>query len=288
MSTEGPSLVGQQFLDRYEIRDEIGRGVFGIVYRGWHKQMDKTIAIKVLYQNVEADETGFKRFHREAQSASQLTHPNIVKIYDFGVSQEGQPFIVMDCVPGLNLADILEAEGKLDYRRAIPIFLQTCDALNHLHSHGFLHRDIKPDNIILNDTAFQKDFLTLIDFGIAKKIKEPKNLKLTAEGTVVGTPAYMSPEQVMGRELDNRSDIYSFGVLMFYVLSGKLPIKGGNPVETMTKHVQEDPPTIAEVCPEVKIPHALDIVLKTALKKDPGLRQNSMKDVALQLKAILG
>lgn len=287
MPNDGPSLVGEQFLDRYEIRAEIGRGVFGVVYRGWHKQMDKAIAIKVLYQNVEADETGFKRFHREAQAASTLTHPNIVKIYDFGVSEEGQPFIVMDCVPGLNLSDILETEERLTPERAIPIFLQTCDALGHLHSHGFLHRDIKPDNIILNDTAYQKDFLTLIDFGISKKIKEPKSLKLTAEGTVVGTPAYMSPEQVMGRELDSRSDIYSFGVLMFYVLSGKLPIKGGNPVETMTKHVQEDPPTIAEACPGLRISTALNMVLKTCLKKDPSLRQNSMKEVAKQLKACL-
>lgn len=287
MAADGPLLVGQQFLDRYEIRGEIGRGVFGVVYRGWHKQIEKPIAIKVLYQNVEADETGFKRFHREAQSASTLTHPNIVKIYDFGVSEEGQPYIVMDCVPGLNLSDILDAEGRLTPERAIPIFLQTCDALNHLHSHGFLHRDIKPDNIILNDTAYQKDFLTLIDFGIAKKIKEPKNLKLTAEGTVVGTPAYMSPEQVMGKELDNRSDIYSFGVLMFYVLSGRLPIKGGNPVETMTKHVQEDPPSIDEACPGLRIPTALNMVLKTSLKKDPSLRQKSMKEVEKQLRACL-
>ena len=287
MSTEGPSLVGEQFLDRYEIRAEIGRGVFGIVYRGWHKQMDKAIAIKVLYQNVEADEIGFKRFHREAQFASTVIHPNIVKIYDFGVSEEGQPFIVMDCVPGLNLNDILETEQRLPPERAIPIFLQTCDALGHLHEHGFLHRDIKPDNIILNDTAYQKDFLTLIDFGIAKKIKEPKNLKLTAEGTVVGTPAYMSPEQVMGKELDVRSDVYSFGVLMFYVLSGKLPIKGGNPVETMTKHVQQDPPNIHDVNPEVKLSSALNMVLKTALKKNPKERQSSMKELARQLKACL-
>ncbi len=287
MSTEGPSLVGQQFLDRYEIRAEIGRGVFGIVYRGWHKQMDKPIAIKVLYQNVEADETGFKRFHREAQFASTVVHPNIVKIYDFGVSEEGQPFIVMDCVPGLNLNDILETEQRLSQERALPIFLQICDALGHLHNHGFLHRDIKPDNMIINDTAYQKDFLTLIDFGIAKKIKEPKNLKLTAEGTVVGTPAYMSPEQVMGRELDIRSDIYSFGVLMFFVLAGKLPIKGVNPVETMTKQVQQDAPSIHEVCPEVRISPALNMVLKTALKKDPRDRQASMKDLAMQLKACL-
>ncbi|MBK9142065.1 MAG: serine/threonine protein kinase [Candidatus Melainabacteria bacterium] len=285
MADSKSQLVGSIISDRYEVHEEIGRGIFGAVYEGFHRQMEKPIAIKVLFQQVEADDTGFKRFHREAQAASVLNHPNIVKIYDFGVSDTGRPYIIMDRVEGQNLKDILLKEGRMEATRALPVFLQICDALAHLHEHGFLHRDIKPDNIILHDTAFQKDYATLVDFGIAKKINEPKNRKLTMEGTVVGTPAYMSPEQVMGKKLDNRSDIYAFGVLMYVVLTSKLPISGGDAIETMTKQVTDNPIDIGRACPGIKIPKGLEMIINKALSKSPQDRQKSMRELYQQLKA---
>ncbi|MBZ0185865.1 MAG: serine/threonine protein kinase [Candidatus Obscuribacterales bacterium] len=280
-------LVGSLISDRYEVHKEIGRGIFGAVYAGFHRQLEKPIAIKVLFQQVEPDDTGFKRFHREAQAASVLSHANIVKIYDFGLSENGRPFIIMDKVDGENLKDILLREGRMEVPRALPIFLQVCDALSHLHENGFLHRDIKPDNIILHDTAFQKDYATLVDFGIAKKINEPKNRKLTMEGTVVGTPAYMSPEQVMGKKLDNRSDIYAFGVLMYVVLTSKLPISGGDAIETMTKQVTDQHIDISRACPGLKITKALEMIVNKSLNKLPSERQKSMKELHQQLTACL-
>jgi|AGTN01.3.fsa_nt_gi Serine/threonine protein kinase len=281
------ALIGTVISDRYEIVSEIGKGIFGTVFKGRHRQMDKPIAIKVLFQQVENDDIGFKRFKQEAQAASGMTHPNIVKIYDFGVFKDGRPYIVMDFIEGENLREILKRETRLPAPRALPIFFQLCDALAHLHRSGFLHRDIKPDNVILHDTRFQKDFATLVDFGIAKRILEPNSKKLTMDGTVVGTPAYMSPEQILGHKLDERSDVYAFGVLMYTVITGVLPIKGENSVETMTMHVNAPPLEFAQACPGIRIPPALQFILKTTLKKRPEERQRSMDQLYCELKACM-
>lgn len=286
MTLSTSALIGTVLSDRYEITSEVGRGIFGVVFKGWHLQMDKHVAVKVLFQAVEPENTGYQRFKREAQSASSLHHPNIVKIYDYG-EKEGRPYIVMDYIEGRNLKEILKEETRLPSERAVPIFIQLGSALSHLHKAGFLHRDIKPDNVIVQDTPYQKDFITLVDFGIAKQIQEPSHKKLTMDGTVVGTPAFMSPEQILGQDLDQRSDIYAFGVFMYTVVTGVLPIRGKDSVDTMKKHVTDEPLEFSRACPGVRIPLSLQIVLRKTLKKVPAERHQTMDELLKELEACI-
>ncbi len=286
MKLSTQTLIGTVLSDRYEITSEVGRGIFGIVFKGWHKQLEKPVAVKVLYQEVEAENTGFQRFKREAEAAAALHHPNIVKIYDYG-EKDGRPYIVMDYIEGKNLKEVLKDNIRLPSERAVPIFLQICDALSHLHNAGFLHRDIKPDNVILQDNPHHKDFVTLIDFGIAKQLNEPSHKKLTMDGTVVGTPAFMSPEQILGHKLDARSDIYAFGVFMYTVITGVLPIRGKDSVDTMKKHVTDQPLEFSRACPGVRIPLSLQIVLRKSLNKNPIERHQNMDELYKELEACL-
>ncbi len=283
------TLTGQVLMNRYEVQEEIGRGALGIVYKGWHRQIDKPIAIKVLFQETGQNETGFLRFQREAESASKISHHNVITIFDFGLSEDKFPFLVMDYIKGRNLRDEIKREGGLDVERAVPIFLQICDGMQHAHRKEILHRDLKPDNIVLTDFGGNPDFVKIVDFGIAKMMDEQRlsKRKLTMEGQVVGTPAYMSPEQIMGRPLDPRSDVYTMGVLMFNALTGVLPILGGNSTETMTKHVTNDPLDFARATKRM-VPLPLQAVILTALSKFPENRQQSMDDLAQDLRRSTG
>ncbi len=284
------SLVGAILADRYEIISEVGRGALGVVYMARHLVMEKTVAVKVLFGEVEKDETNFLRFQREAQAASSMSHPNIVVVYDFGISQNQTPFLVMDYVEGVNLKDVLQRHGKLPVERAVQIFTQMASALEHAHSKGILHRDIKPENVVLMRTAWNPEFVKLVDFGIAKYVNEPAKMskKLTMDGEVLGTPAYMSPEQILDGKLDSRSDIYCLGVLMYNTISGQLPILGNTASDTMSKHITDIPPDLAESCPGVKVPHKLSRTIMKALKKHPQDRHQTMRELLIELENYSG
>jgi len=281
------SLVGVVLADRYEIISEVGRGALGVVYKAHHLVMDKTVAVKILFGEVDVnkDETNFLRFQREAQAASSMSHPNIVTVYDFGISENSTPYLVMDFVEGINLKDVLNRHQRLPVERAVAIFSQMCSAMEHAHAKGILHRDIKPENVVLLKTSWSPEFVKLVDFGIAKYVNEPKNnaKKLTMDGQVLGTPAYMSPEQVMGDRLDPRSDIYCMGVLMYHTITGKLPILGSTSADTMARHITDQPPDFGVVCPSVKIPFKLQRTILKALKKHPQDRHQSMKELFIEL-----
>ncbi|MFA6208274.1 MAG: serine/threonine-protein kinase [Candidatus Obscuribacterales bacterium] len=284
------SLVGAILADRYEIICEVGRGALGVVYKARHLVMEKTVAVKVLFGEVQKDETNFLRFQREAQAASSMSHPNIVVVYDFGISQNQTPFLVMDFVEGTNLKDVLQRHGKLPIERAVAIFLQMASALEHAHSKGILHRDIKPENVVLMHTAWNPEFVKLVDFGIAKYVNEPSknSKKLTMDGEVLGTPAYMSPEQILGNKLDARSDIYCLGVLMYHTISGSLPILGINAAETMSLHVTDMPKDLAEACTSMKVPHRLSRTIMKTLKKHPQDRHQTMRELLIELENYRG
>ncbi len=277
------SLIGCTIADRYLIEHEIGSGALGKVYRARHKVLDRPVAVKVLFEDLKGNENSFLRFQREAQAASSLNHPNIVTVFDFGLQDNSYPFLVMDYLEGDNLKDVILKCGRLPLPRAFPILIQIAEALAHAHSRGILHRDIKPDNIILLQTNVCKDLVKIVDFGIAKKINERKSEKLTMDGQVVGTPAFMSPEQILNAHLDARSDIYSFGVLAFNLVTGVLPIIGKTPVETMSGHVSNEPLSLVAACPGVSFPQSLQEILKKMLKKYPEDRHKSMDDVKLEL-----
>lgn len=285
--TDAP-LVGQILAGRYEVVREIGRGALGIVYKGKHRILDRTVAIKVLFGGVHNDFSAQERFKREAQATSQLSHPNVVTIFDFGITPDQLPYIVMDYVNGETLQHLITRLGRLQSRRAVPIFIQICDGMAHAHSRGIIHRDLKPENVILTRDYANEETVKIVDFGIAKRFMDEGERKLTAEGQVVGTPAYMSPEQIMGaRRIDARSDIYSMGCLMFTTLTGTLPISGANSVETMAKHVANEPMDVGAACPEAQIPIALQDLLMRCLKKFPEERPQSMMDLKMHLENLL-
>ncbi|HEY9676904.1 MAG TPA: serine/threonine-protein kinase [Drouetiella sp.] len=286
MSLAQASLIGATIADRYIIEDEIGAGALGVVYRARHKVLERPVAVKILYEDLKGNENSFLRFQREAQAASSLNHPNIVTIFDFGLQDNSYPYLVMDYLQGENLKDLIQRQGRVPLDRAFPILMQIADALSHAHTKGILHRDIKPDNIILQQSNVSKDIVKIVDFGIAKKINERKNEKLTMEGQVVGTPAFMSPEQILNGHLDARSDIYAFGVLTFNLVTGVLPIIGRTPVETMSNHVSAEPLTLAQACPGVAFPSLLQDFLKKIMKKFPDERHKTMEDVKHELQFI--
>ncbi len=263
-----------------EFLEVIGSGANGLIYKVRHPLLDKVVAVKMLHSHL-VSEQAMMRFHREAKAASNLSHPNIIVIHDFGVSKHGQPYMIMDFVEGQTLADRIDKQGPLPVGYAIPIFTQICDALQHAHDKGTLHRDIKPNNMMLTELDRDIPTLKILDFGLAKVIhpdgKESKHL--TRTGETVGSPLYMSPEQCQGVELDRRSDIYSLGCVIYECLTGSPPHIGDTAVTTMFKHLNDAPPSLKEGSLGVDFGEELEEIVATMLAKEPDDRFQSMRDV---------
>jgi eukaryotic-like serine/threonine-protein kinase len=277
-------LLGTTLAGNYEIQEVIGHGGMGVVYKARHALMDRIVAIKMLQAQLISDSMSVKRFQQESQSASRISHPHVITVYDFGISPSGQPFIVMDYLQGISLADIIKEDGQIGVERSIKILSQACDALDHAHKMGVIHRDVKPTNFVLINYDDEKDFVKVVDFGVAKLMNEtPDGQRLTQAGEVCGSPVYMSPEQCTGGELDQRSDIYSMGIVIYETLTGKLPILGKTMVDTMSKHISEMPPTFAQARPDLYIPERLEQVVFKALAKDPNDRHQSMDELRIDL-----
>ncbi|HNB14507.1 MAG TPA: serine/threonine-protein kinase [Candidatus Obscuribacter sp.] len=282
-STLGP---GHIFAGQYEILSILGKGGMSVVYRARHRLMDRIVAIKVLQGDAEA--IAIERFKQEAKSASLLNHPNIISIYDFGIFGE-QAYLVMDCLEGKTLADVLETEGHLNADRAVKLFRQACLALENAHKHGVIHRDLKPSNICLVPDENGHEHLKIVDFGIAKLMNKTglQQLQLTQTGEVFGSPLYMSPEQCTGKSLDNRSDIYSLGCLMYESLTGKPPIVGSTAYETMALHVSGKPEPFSKAAPELKIDPSIEALVFRCLEKRPIDRYQSAAEILSDLPTIL-
>jgi len=278
-------MIGTCLMGKYDIIDVIGHGGMGVVYKGRQVLMERVVAIKMLQSQHIADSMSVKRFHQEGKASSKLNHPHVITVYDFGVTpSSGQPFIVMDFLHGISLADLIKNEGQVGVERSIKILCQSTDALDHAHRMGVIHRDLKPSNIMLIDYEDEKDYVKVVDFGVAKLITAGgEQQKLTQMGEVCGSPVYMSPEQVQGLELDNRSDIYSMGVVIYETLTGRLPILGKTMVETMSKHITEMPPRFNEIRPDLYIPERLEAVVFKALAKNTADRHQTMADLMRDL-----
>ncbi|HEX4467995.1 MAG TPA: protein kinase [Gemmatimonadaceae bacterium] len=250
------AAVGPQ----YEIDGEIGRGGMSVVYRGRDRRLNRPVAIKVLPPELAHDLAIRTRFTREAQTSAQLSHAHIVPIFDVG-EREGLAFIVMAIVNGGNLAMLLTREPRQPIDEVRRLLSEIADALAYAHLRGVIHRDVKPDNILLDETTGRA---MVTDFGIARAIEA--SARLTVTGIAVGTPAYMSPEQAIGdREIDGRSDVYSLGVLGYQMLTGRLPFNAGNSMALLLKHVSETPPAITELRPDA--PRSLREAIERALAK---------------------
>lgn len=282
-------LIGTKLAGKYEILSVLGTGGMGVVYKGRQDVMDRIVAIKMLQSHHLNDSMSVKRFQQEGRATCKLNHPHIITVYDFGISQQtGQPFIVMDYLQGVPLSDIIKQEGQVSVERALKIFSQASDALGHAHKQGIIHRDLKPSNIVLISYDGDKDFVKVVDFGVAQIMEDAQgstenHQRLTQMGEVCGSPVYMSPEQCQGHKLDQRSDIYSMGIVMYETLTNRLPLLGRTMVETMRKHIEDPPPPFSEVRPDLYIPERVEAVILKALAKRPEDRHQSMEHLVNEL-----
>jgi len=281
------SLIGTVLGGRYEIEERIGGGAMGEVYKAKHRLMKRQVAIKMMHPQTISGASALKRFQKEAEMASALNHPNILTVHDFGVSDDGSPYLVMNYLEGKSLTDLIENNGHLDVQRSLHIFRQLCQGLGHAHEKGVIHRDLKPSNIMLVTLDQDEDFVQILDFGIAKQLTpETSADSLTRTGEVFGSPHYMSPEQCRAQPVDARSDIYALGCVMYRVLTGMPPLMGGDLVECLYKHVNEMPAPFSQMCPEYNLPSDLEAVVFKAMAKKPDDRYQSMADLKAGLESI--
>ncbi|MDX2106437.1 MAG: protein kinase [Candidatus Melainabacteria bacterium] len=276
------SAFPDEITQRYSIKGIIGAGGMGQILRAFDPNLNIDVAIKILH-NLDSEITAI-RLQREAIAAGKLSHPNITRIYDFGLTSNNVPFIVMEFLDGEILSDVLGERGPLPVEETIDIFKQICNGLEHAHKNGIVHRDLKPSNIIVVKDVSGKQVVKILDFGLAQL--ENAEQKLTAFNTTVGSPAYMSPEQVCALEVDSRSDIYSLGCLLFETLTGVLPLKGGTPIETMTMQRDLAPPLISDASAGGNFPQSLEMLVDKCLAKLPEDRPQKVEALALELDSI--
>lgn len=273
-------LLGKLIQERYRVESVIAKGSMGIVYKATQELIGREVAVKVLHGYLVADDESMKRFHKEAKAASRLNHPNIMTLYDFGVLPSGQPYIVMDLLKGKSLADILSERRNLPVDEVLPIFQQVFQAIGAAHKIGVVHRDMKPDNIVVEQSRNKVPLVKLVDFGIATFIQEQEDTlgKITKAGTVCGSPTYMSPEQCDDNKVDGRSDLYSLGIVLYETLTGRVPFDGADIYNVMSMHVKDAPPSLKSVRPDLNFPPQLEQVVDRALQKDPGKRFQTASD----------
>jgi serine/threonine protein kinase len=288
LETTDDSLIGKTLAGKYRVDARLSVGGMGAVYRGTHILMDKTVAIKVLRPSLAADEKIVARFSREARAASRISHPNALSVTDFGEDEDGIVFLVMEYLSGKTLKQVIRDEGPLSLSRTVDIMRQVGDALAAAHSQNVVHRDLKSDNIMLQTTAVG-DHAKVLDFGIAK-INEPEDefdSGLTAPNLVMGTPQYMSPEQCsQDSEIDARSDIYSFGVIMYEMLVGHVPFTGESPTMVMMKHLQDPVPSVLDERKD--LPPAIGRVIARAMAKLPSNRYQTINELIEDLTIAAG
>ncbi len=274
-AAEGADLIGSIVADRYHIEKKLGEGGMGAVYLAEHVKMGRKSAIKVMTQSMASDPEAIARFNREAANAARINHPNVCAIYDFGETEDGTIYLAMEFIEGESLSDTLRREGAIDLDRAAGILRQAGEALQAAHDLGIVHRDLKPDNIMVARGRDGADVVKVVDFGIAKAMTGEEGQKVTRTGLVVGTPEYMSPEQLSGDVLNGRSDIYSLALVFFRMVTGALPFQAESSQETMIKRLTDDPLKLSEVAPDAGWPPRLQGVMDRALERMPADRYES-------------
>jgi serine/threonine-protein kinase len=269
-------VVGELIAGRYELEKLVGSGGMSNVFRAHDRLLERTVALKILHEQYSRDDDYVERFRREARAVAKLAHPNIVTVIDRG-EQDGRQFIVFEYVDGPNLKD-LTRDGPLEAREAIGLTLQVARALSFAHQRGLVHRDVKPQNVLLNDDGQAK----VTDFGIARSLDVHG---VTQTGTVLGTSDYIAPEQARGQRVDPKTDIYSLGTVLYELLVGDVPFSGDNFVAVAMRHVSEPAPSVLERRPDC--PLRLDLAVQRAMAKDPDDRFESMDDFVVELEACL-
>ncbi|MBI2893243.1 MAG: serine/threonine protein kinase [Deltaproteobacteria bacterium] len=279
-----PSWVGQVLSGKYAVLGGLGMGAVGTVFEAEDLSVGRRVALKILNPQLAGNRELLARFEREARVAVRIAHPNIVEVLDVGRTDDGLPFIVMELLEGQDLYHVLNDGGPMSPVRAIDIAIQTLDALGAAHAAGVVHRDLKPENVFLTQRGQRKDFVKLLDFGIAKcRDAFAESTRLTAEGCTLGTPAYMSPEQARGeRGLDARSDLYSVGVLLYEMLSGRLPHGSANHHQILVAIISRDAPPLRAAAP--RVPADLAEVVDRAMARSPGERFQTAAELTAALR----
>jgi serine/threonine protein kinase len=281
-------LLGRTFGGKYTIVEKIGEGGMGAVLRGVGDD-GRWVAIKVLHPSLADDPAIRARFERETRMAAQIDHPNAVHVIDHG-TEDGLPYLVMELVQGCELFDVLAREGRLAPARAAAIVVQICDALTTAHDRGIVHRDLKPENVMLTGDPGSPggERVKLLDFGVAKHIMafaDAEDRAITIAGTIVGTPAYMSPEQCMGGVVDVRSDVYACGAVLYHLVTGHAPFEDDFPMQTLVRHVHEEPRPPSELV--LGLDRDLEATILKALRKQPEDRHQGAHELWEELLAML-
>jgi eukaryotic-like serine/threonine-protein kinase len=275
--------LGRTLLGQFEILDVCGRGAMGAVYRAHQRTMDRIVAVKILRRELLQEPDVVKRFVREARAAAKLQHPNIVTVHMVGETDDKLPFLVMEYVDGVSLESALDGGAPLGLSRSVRVARQIASALEEAHSGGIIHRDLKPANILLYGRGNKTDLVKVLDFGIAK-IVQPDGAGesiLTRDGMIFGTPHYIAPEQATGNDVDSRADLYSLGVILFRMVTGRLPFEGTAGMQVVLRHLREPPPQPRALNPQV--PVALETLVLNCLAKDRTQRPASAEAILTEL-----
>lgn len=287
---EGPDrYLGTVLSDRYVVDEVIGEGGMGKVYLAHHKVIGKRVALKILHYEHAKDKEAVGRFLREAKAASSVGNPHIIDVLDFGEAPDGAVYFAMEYLEGGTLGGLMEREGALDMSLVCDVALQLCDGLAAAHRQQIVHRDLKPDNVtLLTDGPLKAErrhpFCKILDFGIAKVSTSASSTKLTMAGAVFGTPHYMSPEQAAGDAVDHRTDVYSLGVMLYEMISGKLPFHASNFMGILTQHMYKAPPAFGELEDGPDVPRGLEAIVLKCLSKMPEARYQTMEALAQDLR----
>ncbi len=274
------SFVGSVVEDRYKIRGLLGKGGMGAVYAATHLKLDRAVAVKLMHPSFATDEAAVARFLREARAAARVEHANAVKVYDFGSLPDGSVYLVMEMLNGVSLRDVLRRHGRLSLKQAADVVRQAGAALGAAHAQAVVHRDVKPENIVVQVDGAGRARVTLVDFGLAKLIADVES-QVTHASQLVGTPRYMAPEQFTGGDVDHRADIYALGIVLYEMLAGRAPFEG-TISEIIGKHLHAPPPPVPD------LPDALTLMLARALSKTPGGRYQSTAELAADLDRVAG
>jgi serine/threonine protein kinase len=267
----------------YDLLEELSTTPVARFYRAYSKTVQKDVAIKVIRPELCQDAAVLKRFRQEAKAASEVDHPNLGSIYDFGVTEAGCAYVVTDFLKGRSLKDLIAREGFLEPDRALEIFKQVCQGLNHLHQNNLVHRNLNPSNIFLVDTESSHDFVKVVDFGFGRIVNATRSDGENVEPEPYADPRYMSPEQLMGYKLDGRSDIYSVGLLMYEALCGKTPYGNQNRMHTIMKQLNAKPRSFRSVSGDLEISDRLEQIVFKCLQKNRSERYSSISDLCMDL-----
>src|SRR5688572_6631227 len=281
------TILGTILDGKYRLDSFLSRGGMGAVFRGTHVMLGRPVAVKMINQDLVTSPEIVRRFQREARAATQFKHPNVVDVYDLGQTANGTLYIVMELVSGASLKESIRTRGPVEPQRIVRILGQVCDGLAQAHRRNIIHRDLKPQNIMLTVDASGTETAKIVDFGIAKTFEADANTQLTATGSTLGTPHYMSPEQATGSGVDGRSDIYSLGVILYEMLTGEVPFNDPSLPSVLIKHMSEPPQPPSLRRPDLNLPPALEAITLRCLAKSPSERFENVETMASALRRAL-